>query len=327
MTALITVPRQTWVVWIVAFYAVWATLMYLGPGLALYLDHWIYAVMMMFGATVAGATPMGGGAVAFPVLSLYFNIDAETAKNFSLMIQSIGMTSASIIVLSRRPRPWIWYRNVMIYIGISFASFMIATAMYHTVSLTMIKLIYVCLALSFICNFWITRRYGTAEDHELDGGRDWVLITVGCVLGGAAAAFFGNGADMLIYIVLSLFWHIREREGVDISIVVMAAVSILGTLTNLWVFDSITYDTYLMWLAAAPVVAVFAPLGNVILHLIPVSVMLGAVLILCATNYVYFVATNPAETITALLVLAGVTAILYAIDQSQKVMSYDTTGT
>ena len=62
---------------------------------------------MVFGSFVAGATSMGGGAVAFPVLTKLLAVAPENAKLFSLAIQSVGMTSASFtIVLMRLPVLW-----------------------------------------------------------------------------------------------------------------------------------------------------------------------------------------------------------------------------
>jgi hypothetical protein len=66
-------------------------------------SHWHYPAIMALGAFVAGLTPEGGGAVAFPVLSVFFSVDRVLARDFSLMIQSIGMTSASIFVLTNKP--------------------------------------------------------------------------------------------------------------------------------------------------------------------------------------------------------------------------------
>lgn len=37
-----------------------------------------------------GMTSEGGGAVAFPVMTLLLNIDTKVARDFSLMIQSCG---------------------------------------------------------------------------------------------------------------------------------------------------------------------------------------------------------------------------------------------
>jgi hypothetical protein len=46
---------------------------------------------MIFGAMVAGATSEGGGAVAFPVMTLALGIRPTIARDFSIMIQSCGI--------------------------------------------------------------------------------------------------------------------------------------------------------------------------------------------------------------------------------------------
>ena len=40
--------------------------------LALFADNWFMSVTMAFGSFIAGATSEGGGAVAFPVMTLFF---------------------------------------------------------------------------------------------------------------------------------------------------------------------------------------------------------------------------------------------------------------
>ena len=78
---------------------------------ALFPQRWILSVTMIFGATVAGKlkagqvsselliycsrnlsgmTSEGGGAVAFPVMTLALSIPPSVARDFSLMIQSCG---------------------------------------------------------------------------------------------------------------------------------------------------------------------------------------------------------------------------------------------
>ncbi|MCH9805485.1 TSUP family transporter, partial [bacterium] len=65
-------------------------------------DQWASAVTMIFGSFVAGSTPQGGGAVAFPVFTKILEIPSEVARTFSLTIQSVGMTAASIGILINR---------------------------------------------------------------------------------------------------------------------------------------------------------------------------------------------------------------------------------
>ncbi len=78
------------------------TLFHTYSSLSFLAAHWYYPATMVVGAFVAGATPEGGGAVAFPVLNIFLSVDRVLARDFSLMVQSIGMTSASLLILSRK---------------------------------------------------------------------------------------------------------------------------------------------------------------------------------------------------------------------------------
>src|ERR1700733_12000165 len=64
--------------------------------------HWPMSVVMILGSLVAGSTPMGGGTVAFPILVLVFNQQASNARNFGLIIQSVGMTSPLLFIAARK---------------------------------------------------------------------------------------------------------------------------------------------------------------------------------------------------------------------------------
>jgi hypothetical protein len=57
------------------------------------------SITMIFGSMVAGATSEGGASVAFPVMTLVFGIAPVVARDFSFMIQSVGMTCASFTIL------------------------------------------------------------------------------------------------------------------------------------------------------------------------------------------------------------------------------------
>ena len=89
--------------WFFAALLLWAVLFYSFNDLAFLAEQWFYPAIMVVGAFVAGSTPEGGGAVAFPVLNIFLQIDRVMARDFSLMIQSIGMTSASVFILCSTP--------------------------------------------------------------------------------------------------------------------------------------------------------------------------------------------------------------------------------
>ncbi|KAI1708349.1 protein kinase domain-containing protein [Ditylenchus destructor] len=83
----------------VFMHTVWWTLAIRYDIFRLYPTRYEMALTMILGATVAGATSEGGGAVAFPVMTLLLHIDSTVARDFSLMIQSCGMTSATFTIL------------------------------------------------------------------------------------------------------------------------------------------------------------------------------------------------------------------------------------
>ena len=59
-------------------------------------DRYLLSITMIFGAAIAGMTSEGGGAVAFPVMTLVLGIEPTVARDFSLMIQSCGLLNQEI---------------------------------------------------------------------------------------------------------------------------------------------------------------------------------------------------------------------------------------
>lgn len=60
---------------------------------------WYVVITMVFGSMIAGSTSEGGAAIAFPVLTLAMDVSPAIARNFSFMIQSVGMSCASFTIL------------------------------------------------------------------------------------------------------------------------------------------------------------------------------------------------------------------------------------
>ena len=83
-----------WILWLLGMVA--------GDRWDLFASGWFMSITMAFGSFIAGATSEGGGAVAFPVMTLLFEIPPPVARDFSLMIQSVGMGAAAITILSAR---------------------------------------------------------------------------------------------------------------------------------------------------------------------------------------------------------------------------------
>ncbi|MEO0651611.1 MAG: TSUP family transporter, partial [Planctomycetota bacterium] len=83
-------------------WACWLAGMVSGDRWGVFAEAWFMSITMVIGSFIAGATSEGGGAVAFPVMTLVFEIKPAVARDFSLMIQAVGMTAASATILYTR---------------------------------------------------------------------------------------------------------------------------------------------------------------------------------------------------------------------------------
>ncbi|MEK9861792.1 MAG: sulfite exporter TauE/SafE family protein, partial [Verrucomicrobiota bacterium] len=89
------------------FYLTWAIWIVASDQLMVVASHWPIACSMALGSFFAGSTPMGGGSIGFPVLVLWMQEASSLGRDFSFAIQSIGMVSASLYILSmRQPLQW-----------------------------------------------------------------------------------------------------------------------------------------------------------------------------------------------------------------------------
>ncbi len=245
-------------------------------------EHWRMAVAMAVGSYAAGSTPMGGGTVGFPILVLLFDQPAELGRDFSFAVQSIGMTSASIFILARRqPLAGAMLKGALIgaTLGVPLGIFLVAP----WVPALWIKLVFAVVWGSFgILHLW---RIGEIAGHEgmTDFDEHWdtrVGLAIGFLSGATVVSVSGVGIDMVLYTVLVLVCRADLKIAIPTSVVIMAYSSVIGILTKMG-FTGVQPGVYGNWLAAAPVVALGAPLGVFVVNLIGRRPTLLVVAALC----------------------------------------------
>jgi uncharacterized protein len=313
-------PLLAFWVWLVCFYATWLGLVVYGDYWRQLSDHWAIALTMLFGSYVAGSTPMGGGTVGFPVLVLLFDMPGSLGRNFGLAIQSIGMVSASIYILcERRPlalpmlRPAMWGALV----GTPFGACFIAPGMDDLV----VKLVFAILWASFGILLCLKQKEMLANQAIVSGREPWhtlIGLLVG-VLGGIVASITGVGIDMAIFVVLVLLDRADLKIAIPTSVILMAFTSVVGLLSNvllaatgnpLYAMDP---EVFYSWLAAAPVVALGAPLGAFVVQLIPRGPTLIFVALLCIAQFAWTLwqeSVSPSATLIAVLSV-GISVLLF----------------
>ena len=266
--------------------SVWSLWLFsLGPSTALSIvaDNITIALTMLLGSFVAGSTSVGGGAVAFPVFTKVLAIDSYTALLFSLAIQSVGMTAASVlIVLKKIPicLRVIRYSVVMGALGL-FTSFFLLRL--HIPSAD-IKYIFSCFSVIVATGLMWTQWQQDATLKEQQAHP--IPLAIACFLGGMLSGIIGTGIDFIVFTLMIFIWQYDFKKAIATSVVVMAINAMVGFVAILIGTEDFQGSVVFYWLAAIPIVVVGAPLGALACRYIHRRVMLYFLLLLIATDIV-----------------------------------------
>lgn len=310
-----------WLLWLALFYGAWSWIVFGFGHWESAKSHWPIALAMAFGSYAAGSTPMGGGTVGFPILVLLFDQPAQLGRDFSFAVQSIGMTSAGIFVLARRQTlAWAMLKGAMLgsLVGTPLGIFMIAPF----IPALWIKILFALVWGSF--GLLHLRRINEIAGHEgmteFDERWDFrVGLLVGLLSGATVAAVTGVGIDMVLYSVLVLLCRSDLKIAIPTSVVIMAFTSIVGIATKAFV-TGVQPGVFENWIAAAPIVALGAPLGALVVDKIGRKPTLFVVAILCVVQLVWTLHEERSALGWAGIAISlfGVGAFLFGFEQLRR---------
>lgn len=269
-----------WLLWLAIFYSVWAFLV--SDRVAEALMHWPIALAMALGSYAAGSTPMGGGTVGFPVLVLLFDLPATLGRDFSFAVQSIGMVSASIFIMTRRqPLAASMLKGAIFgsLVGLPLGIFLVAPLVPDLWIKVAFAVVWGSFGILHVVR--IDEIAGHTGMTEFDESWDLrVGFGIGLLSSALVVSVTGVGIDMVIYAALVLLCRADLKISIPTSVVIMAFNSVvavaLKSASQTW--QPGVYDN---WLAAAPVVALGAPLGVFIVEYIGRKPTLLLVAALC----------------------------------------------
>lgn len=211
-------------------------------------------------------TSEGGGAVAFPVMTLAFNIKPAVARDFSLMIQSCGMTAAAFTIF--------WMRVQLEWHSIIFCSIggligMVIGLEFIDPNLTppQKKMGFVCVWFAFAFALFLLNRYQKRKTYKvIPDFRLWkmaVLLLTGFI-GGIFSAIAGSGVDICSFSILTLLFRVSEKTATPTSVVLMAGNTVVGFYWRQVIQQAVSAEAYYYLAVCVPIVVLGAPLGSVV---------------------------------------------------------------
>lgn len=236
----------------------------------LFAENWFMTVTMIFGSFIAGASSEGGGAIAYPAMTLLFKIEPDVARNFSFAIQSIGMVMASLWILISKikiDKNYLLIAGFGGFFGIIFGSYFIAPYMKPEFA----KMMFVSFWLSFGIALWVVNflnhRKSVDKLPGLNSFQITELVMVGFI-GGIFSSILGNGLDICSFSYVVLKYRLSEKIATPTSVILMASNALVGFAMNSFILDTMQNEAIQYWLVSIPVVIFGAPLGAYIITLI-----------------------------------------------------------
>ena len=248
---------------VIAFCCIWMVYMTIQNNWYLIMDYWFMSLTMVFGSFIAGASSEGGGAVAFPVMTLGFNIAPDVARNFGLAIQSVGMTAASYLIFIRRIKvehKYLWPVSLGGLIGMVFGTLYVVPL----VSAPFAKMLFVSFWLSFgLVLFYVNEVYKRKTNDSLPefGWSEKITIVFIGMIGGTISSLLGSGLDIFSFSYVTMRYHLSEKVATPTSVIIMAINAIIGLVLHFFVIKDFGVAEFNYWLVCIPVVIFGAPIG------------------------------------------------------------------
>jgi uncharacterized protein len=277
---------------------------------------------MVFGSFIAGSSPEGSASIAYPVFTLLLKIKPEDARNFAFAIQSIGMTSATLLILSIGVKvEWNYIKYVTIggFFGLLIGTFGII----EFISPSFAKLFFVSLWLSFGLVLWfVNRKKRTVVMFISDLQRlDIIKLLFFGLIGGIVSSIFGTGINIFTFCLMTIYYNLDEKVAVPSSIIIMTFETILGFFVHKSVIKDFSELSFELWIACIPFVIFFAPLGSYFITKIDrnnVVRILYFILFVQFIGAMYVINPNSSQLLICAFTILGGVSLFYWLSKNPR---------
>ncbi|PIC37997.1 hypothetical protein B9Z55_010148 [Caenorhabditis nigoni] len=260
-----------------------------------YPTYWHMPVVMILGSIIGGMTSEGAGAVAFPVMTLALHIDPTIARDFALMMQSIGMTSALVCVLFMRVK----FETRAVILGCFGAvpGFIIGVHWIDPIFTgPQKKMLFVSIWTAFALSLGILnaqkKRSTFREIPEFCAWKGWVLFFTG-IIGGIFDAFAGSGIDICIFSVITLLFRVTEKTATPTTVVLKGTIAVFGFYYRAVMMGDIDIMAWRYFSVTVPISACGGPIGSFLGSHLHRQLIASFVYILEAIALIGFLFTKP----------------------------------
>ncbi len=303
----ILVALTVWTVWLILA----------GPSHALsnLIAKWEAAITMIFGSMVAGGTSMGGGAVAFPVFTKVLKVSPNEAKVFSLAIQSVGMSAASLTIVAMKTKvEWRFIRWASLggVPGIILSSVFLAPVLPPKLT----KFSFTMMLLSFCIVLLALNRKKRKRNLVIPfwGTRERIFSLLAGLWGGTVSGLVGSGMDIVGFSMMVLLFGLCEKVSTPTSVILMAINAVVGFILHQYFIGDFVGPITNYWLAAVPVVVVGAPTGAILCNLMgrkTITKILIALILIELVTSVLLIRLNPKLLCYSLFIFAISSSVYY----------------
>jgi uncharacterized membrane protein YfcA len=196
-------------------------------------------------------------------MTLIFHIKPAIARDFSLMIQSVGMTTAALTILAMG----IKIEKRAILVGALAGAAGMALGMLYVAPLfapPFAKMFFTSLWAAFALALWRLNRDKSrlvVEAMTNFSWRDVAQLAAFGVLGGMVSSIVGTGLCMVMFMLLVLRYKISEKVATPTSIILMASNALFGFFFKSAALGGMSPQAWNYWWVCVPIVVVGAPLG------------------------------------------------------------------
>jgi len=305
----------------------------------LFADYWPMTLAMIAGSLIAGSTPLGGGVVAFPIAVLLIGFKPAEGRDFTVMIQTVGMNAAAYMIVLNKSH-LLDFNLIATFTVVGIPGVLMGLALNlppFGVILTFQILVLEFAFVFFYLNVLAPRSSpsavpSTPELRPVDAtapGREshsnlsmyaaHTSMWLASFAGGFLTANVGSGSDICLYAYGLLGWNLLVPEAKRFSdtaltassVVVMGLLSLVTTVCRV-LTTGVSENVIFCWGATCWLVCFGAPLGSLLLTPGLRAQLRIAFYVLAVAQFVGFAVLKIKGNAGAWAAFGGVTAGIFA---------------